>query len=139
MKEKKVDAARAEKAKEEEQKHSEEVKAKKELKPEEKSSNEQQAAKKPVKKTTKKVTKKKLPEEIHTINLRAAYDKPRTRRVKAAVNLIRDYVLKHKRKPAKISEELNSILLERGIEKPPRRIRVKLVIGPEEVTVYPAK
>ncbi len=123
----KVEKAREEKAVEKEQKKAE-VRKKEEQKPE----------KKP-EKQKKKVTKKKLPEEVHTINLRAAYDKPRTRRARAAINLIREYVEKHKRKEARISPELNQVIWERGIEKPPRKIRVKLVIGEEFVTVYPVE
>ena len=114
-----------------------EKKEKKE-KVEEKVEEKQVDSEKPVKKETKK-KEKKLPEEIHTINLKEAYEKPRTRRAKAAINTIRDYVFKHKRKEAVISPALNAVIWERGIEKPPRKIRVKLVIGEDRVTVYPVE
>ncbi len=132
MAEKKVEKSREEKAVEKMKKEDAEKKEKKTEQKETKKEETKKAEKKPVK-------KKKLPEEIHTINLKAAYDKPRSRRAGAAINVIRDYVFKHKRKEAKISPELNVVIWERGIEKPPRKIKVKLVIGPEEVIVYPAE
>ncbi len=87
--------------------------------------------KKPVEKE-KKVTKKRLPEEVHTINLGSTSGKPSVKRKRAAIAAIKDYVYKHKRKEAKISPELNNALSNQ------RRIRVKLVIG-DTVTVYPVK
>ncbi len=119
-----------------------EKKEKVDEKVEEKQIVSEKPGKKETKKEEKKETKKKekkLPEEIHTINLKEAYEKPRTRRAKAAINAIRDYVFKHKRKEAVISPALNAVIWERGIEKPPRKIRVKLVIGEDKVTVYPVE
>jgi ribosomal protein L31E len=85
-----------------------------------------------------KTTKKKLPEEIHTINLRKAYEKPTTKRVKAAMNIIRDYVFKHKRKEARIDPELVKIIQMRGRSKPAPNVKVKLVIG-DVVEVKPVE
>ncbi len=83
--------------------------------------------------------KEKLPiGEIHTINLSKAYNKSRKRRIKGVIQVIRDYVAKHKRKEAVITRELNSIILERSIEKPPRKMKVRLVVK-EKVYVYPVQ
>ena len=141
MAEKKIEKARQEKGIEKMQKEDEvrkEAKEEKETKPKEE--KRQDVEKKPEKvETKKKITKKKLPEEIHTINLRQAYDRPTSRRAKAAIDVIRNYVYKHKRKQADISPELNAVIWERGISKPPRKVKVRLVIGPDKVTVYPVK
>ncbi len=149
MAEKKIEKSRQEKAIEKMQKEDEakkeakaEAKEEKQAKPKEEkpqSVEKKNVEKKPEKTKTKKVTKKKLPEEIHTINLRQAYDRPTSRRAKAAIDVIRNYVYKHKRKQAEISPELNAVIWERGIAKPPRKIKVRLVIGPDTVTVYPVK
>ena len=101
-------------------------------------SKEEKPEKKVTAKPKTKVTKKKLPEEIHTINLRGAYEKPTTRRIKAAMNIIRDYVFKHKRKEARIDPELVKQIQKRGISKPIPNVKVKLVIG-DIVEVKPAE
>ena len=69
-------------------------------------------------------------ERIYTIPLRDAYEHPRNKRGKRAVNIIQAFALRHmKADDVRISEGVNSAILRDGIEKPPRRIKVRMVKG----------
>jgi len=64
-------------------------------------------------------------EREYVIPLRDAYETSRTRRAKRAVNLIKEFARRHmKAEVVKISNKVNNLIWSRGIEKPPRRIRV---------------
>jgi len=82
-----------------------------------------------------------LEERIYTIPLRRAWLVSRYKRVPKAVKLVRNFVLRHmKAESIVISNDLNEELWSRGIQKPPRRIRVKAEKDKEGVvTVYPAE
>jgi len=74
-------------------------------------------------------------EKIFTIPLRDAYDKPRTKRAKIATNIVKDFLIKHmKSEKIKIGKSINESIWKRGIQKPPRRIRIHAV--KEEDIVY---
>ena len=74
-------------------------------------------------------------EKIFTIPLREAYDKPRTKRAKIATNIVKDFLIKHmKSKNIKLGKSINENIWKRGIQKPPRRIRIHAV--KEEDIVY---
>ena len=69
-------------------------------------------------------------ERIYTIPLRDAYEHPRNKRGKRAINMIRAFALRHmKADEVRVSEGVNSNILRDGIEKPPRRIKVRMVKG----------
>ena len=69
-------------------------------------------------------------ERIYTIPLRDAYEHPRNKRGKRAINMIKAFALRHmKAEDVRISEGVNSNILRDGIEKPPRRIKVRMVKG----------
>lgn len=64
-------------------------------------------------------------EREYVIPLRDAYEASRTRRAKRAINIIKEFAKKHmKAEIVKISGKVNSLIWSRGIEKPPRRIKV---------------
>jgi large subunit ribosomal protein L31e len=88
-----------------------------------------------------KPEKEGLEERIYTIPLRRAWIVSRRKRTPKAVKLVRDFVLRHmKAESIVISNDLNEELWSRGIQKPPRRIRVKAEKDKEGVvTVYPAE
>jgi large subunit ribosomal protein L31e len=74
-------------------------------------------------------------EKIFTIPLREAYDKPRTKRAKIAVNIVKDFLIKHmKSKNIRIGKSINENIWSRSIQKPPRRVRVHAV--KEEDIIY---
>lgn len=71
-------------------------------------------------------------ERIYTIPLGDAYEHVRNKRGKRAVMLIREFALRHMKAGAvRVSEGVNSAILRDGIQKPPRRIKVRIVKGEE--------
>ena len=68
-----------------------------------------------------------LEERIYVIPLRRAWAAPRKKRAPRAVRLIKEFARRHmKAEEVRISPELNEFLWSRGIEKPPRRVRVRM-------------
>ena len=90
-------------------------------------------------------------ERIYTIPLGRAWITPRRKRAPRAVRLVKGFVERHMKVGAAtedeeeagrlvISNEVNEKIWGRGIEKPPRRIRVRAVKDVEgTVTVYLAE
>jgi len=73
-------------------------------------------------------------ERIYTIPLADAYEYIRTKRARRAVKLVRAFALRHmKAEDAKISEGVNSLILRNGMQKPPRKIKVRIVKGEDAV------
>ena len=67
-------------------------------------------------------------ERIYVIPLRKVYYIRRTRRAPRAIRLIRRFVQRHvKAKTVIIGNDVNEYVWQRGIEKPPRRVKVKVV------------
>ena len=79
-------------------------------------------------------------ERIYTIPLRKVWGPPRGKRTPRAMRLLRAFVTRHmKAENVEISNEVNEELWARGIRKPPREIKVRLVKDKEgRVIVYPA-
>lgn len=73
----------------------------------------------------KKEAAEKKEEKIFTVPLRKAFRTERTRRAKKAIALIEEFLLRHmKADKANIGKSINESLWARGIQKPPRRIRI---------------
>jgi len=66
-------------------------------------------------------------ERIYTVPLGRAWIAPRYRRAEKAVTVLRAFVKRHM-KPASviIDTKVNEAIWKRGIQNPPRRIRVRL-------------
>lgn len=66
-------------------------------------------------------------ERIYTVPLSRAWIAPRYRRAEKAVTVLRAFVQRHM-KPASIiiDTKVNEAIWKRGIQNPPRRIRVRL-------------
>ncbi|MDH7595356.1 MAG: hypothetical protein ACQXXH_05965 [Candidatus Bathyarchaeia archaeon] len=94
-------------------------------------------------------------EKFYTIPLRRVWIMPPNKRAPRAIRLIKNYVEKHMKIGVEkeeeeaaeeeeeerllISSELNEKIWQRGIRKPPRKIKVRVVKDSEgNVTVYPA-
>lgn len=80
-----------------------------------------------------------LEERLYTVPLGRVKNTPIKKRTKRAVNMLREFVIRHM-KPEGISIDplLNEILWKRGIEKPPRKIRIRVTKDREGlVIVYP--
>lgn len=81
-------------------------------------------------------------EKVYTIPLRHVWTvTPRGKRAPRSVRDVRDYVARHmKAEEVAISNDVNSELWSRSINKPPRKITVRAVKDKEgKVIVYPAK
>lgn len=108
----------------------------------------------------KKEKREKTPEEeeiveerIYTIPLRRAWISPRKKRAPRAIRIVRSFIQRHMKVETGvkaeeeeeegrlvISNEVNEKLWSRGIEKPPRNIRVRAVKDKEGVvTLYLAE
>ncbi|MDG6221843.1 MAG: 50S ribosomal protein L31e [Candidatus Bathyarchaeota archaeon] len=84
-------------------------------------------------------------ERFYTIPLRNAWISPRKKRAPKAARIVRKFVAKHMKVSAEavdedeepervvIDNEVNEKLWSRGIEKPPRKIRVRVVKDNEGV------
>ena len=68
-------------------------------------------------------------ERLYTIPLGKAYEAVRKKRAKRAVNMIRRFIIRHMKLESEadlfLDPALNEFLWTRGIEKPPRRVRVR--------------
>ncbi len=79
-------------------------------------------------------------ERILVVNMKQLVRVPRIQRAPRASRLLQSIIARvTKADEVKISNEVNEILWSRGIEKPPRKIKVKLVKDEEGiVTAFPA-
>jgi len=80
-----------------------------------------------------------LEERLYTVPLGRVKNTVVNKRTKRAVNMLREFVIRHM-KPESISIDplVNEILWKRGIQKPPRKIRIRVTKDREGlVTVYP--
>ncbi len=113
---------------------------------------EEEKAKQPKKK--KKAEEEEIVEErIYTIPLAKAWIRPPKKRSPRAMHMIRDFITKHMKLEMRVEEEeegemptlvlskeVNEKVWSRGIEKPPRKIRVRAAKDKDgNVTVYLAE
>jgi large subunit ribosomal protein L31e len=78
-------------------------------------------------------------EKVYMVNLRDAFEKPRGKRGPKAIDIIRAFIARHMKADldnVKISGKLNEIVWARGIQKPPRRVKVKATRDGPVVSVY---
>ena len=74
-------------------------------------------------------------EKIFTIPLREAFGKPRTKRAKIAMNIVKAFLEKHmKSDKIKIGSSINKEIWKRGIQHPPRKVRIHAI--KEEDIIY---
>ena len=73
-----------------------------------------------------------MEERIFTIPLKKAFRVPRTKRAKKAIKVIREFLKRHMKverlEDVVIGKSINEAVWKRGIQKPPRRIRVHAVV-----------
>ncbi len=74
--------------------------------------------------------------QVHVIPLRDAWKGSRLRRTKSAIRLIKEYAERHtKVKRVIISENISKAIWAKGIQNPPRRLRVELVKEDEDTVI----
>src|SRR2546428_9812264 len=80
-------------------------------------------------------------EKFYDLNLRRIWTAPREKRTPRAVRYVRQYAAQRmKTDNVSLSEETNSLLWKRGISKPPRKIRIRVVKDKEgKVIVFPGE
>ena len=80
-------------------------------------------------------------EKFYDLNLRRIWTAPREKRTPRAVRYVRQYAARRmKTDNVSLSEETNSLLWNRGISKPPRKIRIRVVKDKEgKVIVFPGE
>ncbi|MEM1586862.1 MAG: 50S ribosomal protein L31e [Candidatus Bathyarchaeia archaeon] len=82
-------------------------------------------------------------ERIYIVPLSRAWIRPRTKRAPRAINLLKTFVKRHMKveeESIRVAGEVNEKIWSRGIQKPPRKIRVKVTKDKEGlVTVYLAE
>jgi large subunit ribosomal protein L31e len=73
-------------------------------------------------------------ERVFTIPLRRAWISPVKKRAPRAIKIIKDYLKKHmKSDTVSINSEVNKKVWDRGIEKPPRKIKIRATKDEEGV------
>ncbi len=75
-------------------------------------------------------------ERILTVPLRIAMTVPRTQRAKRAVKAIKEHVMRHmkaKTEDVWIDPKINEALWSRGMQKPPKKIRVRAIKFEDEL------
>jgi large subunit ribosomal protein L31e len=78
-------------------------------------------------------------ERVYTIPLGDAYDYTRKRRVPRAVKILRQFVSRHMKvelDEVSISNMLNNSMWTRSIQKPPRRVKVRIIRQGGVASVY---
>lgn len=132
---------------------SEEIEA--ELKEEVEKPAEEEEAKPPSKKKKAEEEEEIVEERIYTVPLGKAWIMPPNKRTPRAMRMLRSFMVKHMKLEARkegeveegeepkqliISNEVNVKMWERGVEKPPRKIRVRAAKDKDgNVTVYLAE
>lgn len=78
-------------------------------------------------------------EKFYDLNLRRIWTAPREKRTPRAVRYVRNYAAQRmKTDNVSLAEETNSLLWTRGIAKPPRKIRIRVVKDKDgKVIVFP--
>lgn len=72
-------------------------------------------------------------ERLYVVPLRDAYRAPLTKRAKVAIRIVREFVTRHtKSGVVKVAPEVNELIWSRGIKRPPRKLRVRVVVREEE-------
>ena len=78
-------------------------------------------------------------ERIYTVPLGDVYRAPRDKRVPKAVRLLRGFIAKHMKADGQkilLSENLNKYLWRNSIQRPPRKIKVRLIKEEKEIWAY---
>jgi len=88
------------------------------------------------KKEEKREEEEIVEERVYTVSLGRAWIGPRQKRAPRAVRLLREFILRHMKideESLRISNEVNEHLWSRGIQKPPRKVRVRAVKDSEGI------
>lgn len=79
-------------------------------------------------------TKEKF-ERLYTVPMRKAYEYKRTKRARRATKLMREFVARHScigPEAVSLSNALNAYIWSHGMQKPPRKVKIKVVFDGEK-------
>ena len=80
-----------------------------------------------------------MEERIYTVPLGDAYEAVRNKRAPKAIKILREFItrnMKAKDERILLSAALNDYIWERSIQKPPRRVKVRLVKDTGKISAY---
>ncbi|MBS7657836.1 60S ribosomal protein L31 [Candidatus Bathyarchaeota archaeon] len=79
-----------------------------------------------------------IEERLYTLNLKKVFITPRKKRAARAIKFIKEFIKRHmKPEEILITNEVNEKIWARGAEKPPRKIKIKVVKDKEgKATVF---
>ncbi len=78
-------------------------------------------------------------ERIYIVPLNVAYEATRNKRVPRAIKILRAFITRHMKADGErilLSEELNKYFWVRSIQKPPRKVKVRLVKDSGVINAY---
>ena len=78
-------------------------------------------------------------ERIYTVPLGDAYETIRNKRAPRAVKILRAFIVRHMKADGEkivLSEKLNQFIWARSIQKPPRRVKVRLIKDEGKINAY---
>lgn len=78
-------------------------------------------------------------ERIYTVPLADAYETVRNKRAPRAVKILRAFITRHMKADGEkivLSENLNMFIWAKSIQKPPRRVKVRLVKDDDTIKAY---
>jgi large subunit ribosomal protein L31e len=78
-------------------------------------------------------------ERIYTVPLGKAYDYTRTKRTPRAVKLLKEFISRHMKADlgnVLLSNSLNNHIWGRSIQKPPRRVKIRVIKSDGKVRAY---
>lgn len=91
----------------------------------------------PKQEAKEKEKKKKGLERVYIIPLRKAFDYTRTKRARRAIDLIRAFAQRHmKCQAVKFDTKVNELVWAHGIQKIPRKVKVRLEKVDELTTIF---
>ncbi|MEM3399429.1 MAG: 50S ribosomal protein L31e [Candidatus Micrarchaeia archaeon] len=79
-----------------------------------------------------------MKERVYTLTLSSAYEQPRTKRARKAIEIIRVGVARHmkvKEDAVRIDGKIGEYVFSRGMKKPPRRVKVMVSVEEGYVNV----
>ena len=80
-------------------------------------------------------------EKFYTVNLRDVWAAPRKQRAPKAVRILKNFVKRRmKTEDVQVSNEINEAVWSRSIQKPPRKLKIRVVKDKEgQVIIFPVK
>lgn len=104
-------------------------------------------AEEPVKKEAKEETEiteeeiEIVEEKFYTVSLRDVWAAPRKQRAPKAVRIVKNFVKRRmKTEDVQVSNEINEAVWARSIQKPPRKLQIRVVKDKEgQVIIFPVK